>query len=72
MNEAELRNIMYTIQDSLSGPIAIRYPRGRATTTNWKQPFQKMEIGVAEELIRGNKIAVLSLGHIGNTISEAY
>ena len=70
LNEAELRNIMYTIQDSLSGPIAIRYPRGRATTANWKQPFQKMEIGVAEELIRGNKIAVLSLGHIGNTISK--
>lgn len=70
LNEAELRNIMYTIQDGLSGPIAIRYPRGRATTANWKQPFQKMEIGVAEELIRGNKIAVLSLGHIGNTISK--
>ena len=69
LNEAELRNIMYTIQDSLSQPIAIRYPRGRATTTNWKQPFQKMEIGVAEELTRGNKIAVLSFGHLGNTIS---
>ncbi|MGB5361051.1 MAG: 1-deoxy-D-xylulose-5-phosphate synthase [Eudoraea sp.] len=70
LNEAELRNIMYTIQDSLSGPIAIRYPRGRATTTNWKEPFQKMEIGVAEELTQGNKIAILSLGHIGNTVSR--
>ena len=70
LNESELRNIMYTIQDDLSGPIAIRYPRGRATTTNWKQAFQKMEIGVAEELIKGNKIAILSIGHIGNTISK--
>ncbi|WP_297705846.1 1-deoxy-D-xylulose-5-phosphate synthase [uncultured Eudoraea sp.] len=70
LNEAELRNIMYTIQDGLSGPIAIRYPRGRATTANWKEPFQKMEIGVAEELTQGNKIAVLSLGHIGNTVSR--
>ncbi len=70
LNESELRNIMYTIQDGLSGPIAIRYPRGRATTTNWKQAFQKMEIGVAEELIKGNKIAILSIGHIGNTISK--
>ena len=70
MNEAELRNIMYTIQDGLSGPIAIRYPRGRATTTNWKQPFQKIEIGKAEELVKGNKIAVLSIGHIGNTMSK--
>lgn len=70
MNEAELRNMMFTIQKGLSGPIAIRYPRGRATVTNWKQPFQKMEIGVAEELIKGNKIAVLSLGHIGNSIRK--
>lgn len=70
LNEAELRNIMYTIQDGLSGPIAIRYPRGHATTANWKEPFQKMEIGVAEELTQGNKIAVLSLGHIGNTVSR--
>jgi len=70
MNEAELRNIMFTIQKGLSGPIAIRYPRGRATVSNWKQPFQKMEIGVAEELIKGNKIAVLSLGHIGNTVRK--
>jgi 1-deoxy-D-xylulose-5-phosphate synthase len=70
MNEAELRNMMFTIQKGLSGPIAIRYPRGRATVTNWKQPFQKMEIGVAEELIKGNKIAVLSLGHIGNTVRK--
>jgi len=70
MNEAELRNIMFTIQKGISGPIAIRYPRGRATVTNWKQPFQKMEIGVAEELIKGNKIAVLSLGHIGNTVRK--
>ena len=70
MNEAELRNMMFTIQKGLSGPIAIRYPRGRATITNWKQPFQEMEIGVAEELIKGNKIAVLSLGHIGNSIRK--
>jgi len=69
LNEAELRNIMYTVQKGLSGPIAIRYPRGRATTNHWKQPFQKMKIGVGEELIKGNKIAVLSIGHIGNTIS---
>ncbi|WP_297797669.1 1-deoxy-D-xylulose-5-phosphate synthase [uncultured Eudoraea sp.] len=70
MNEEELRNIMYTVQKGLQGPIAIRYPRGRATTTNWKQSFQKMKIGIGEELLKGNKIAILSIGHIGNTISS--
>ena len=70
LNEVELRNIMYTVQKGLSGPIAIRYPRGHGTMTNWKQDFQKMEIGVAEELIKGNKIAILSIGHIGNVVSK--
>ena len=32
MNEAELRNIMYTAQLGLSQPIAIRYPRGQGVT----------------------------------------
>lgn len=70
MNEEELRNIMYTVQKGLQGPIAIRYPRGRATTTHWKQSFQQMKIGVGEELVKGNKIAILSIGHIGNTMSD--
>ncbi|WP_019671239.1 1-deoxy-D-xylulose-5-phosphate synthase [Eudoraea adriatica] len=70
MNEVELRNMMYTVQKGMSGPIAIRYPRGHGTMTNWKQAFQKMEIGVAEELIKGNKVAILSIGHIGNVVSK--
>ena len=70
LNEVELRNMMYTVQKGMSGPIAIRYPRGHGTMTNWKQAFQKMEIGVAEELIKGNKVAILSIGHIGNVVSK--
>ncbi len=70
MNEVELRNIMYTAQLGLEGPIAIRYPRGRGVLLNWKQPFQKITIGTAVELQKGTKIAVLSLGHIGNSVSE--
>ncbi|MEX0275192.1 MAG: transketolase C-terminal domain-containing protein, partial [Flavobacteriaceae bacterium] len=70
MNEMELRNIMYTAQLGLPHPIAIRYPRGRATTTHWKNPFVKMDIGKGIELKKGHKIAVLSIGHIGNTMAK--
>ncbi|MET6989701.1 1-deoxy-D-xylulose-5-phosphate synthase [Sediminicola arcticus] len=70
MNEMELRNIMYTAQLGLDRPIAIRYPRGRGVLKDWKQPFQKITIGTAVELQKGTKIAVLSLGHIGNSIKE--
>jgi 1-deoxy-D-xylulose-5-phosphate synthase len=71
MNEGELRNIMFTAQLGLPGPIAIRYPRGRGVTIDWRQPFQRIDIGISEVLAKGNKIAVLSIGHIGNNVSSA-
>lgn len=67
-NEIELRNIMYTAQLGLEHPIAIRYPRGRGVLLDWKMPFEKIAIGTAEELKIGTKIAVLSIGHIGNIV----
>ncbi|WP_149274084.1 1-deoxy-D-xylulose-5-phosphate synthase [Pareuzebyella sediminis] len=71
MNEVELRNIMYTAQKGLSHPIAIRYPRGRGVLDQWKLPFTKIKIGSSREIRKGTKIAVLSIGHIGNAVSEA-
>ncbi|WP_067030239.1 1-deoxy-D-xylulose-5-phosphate synthase [Allomuricauda sp. CP2A] len=68
MNEMELRNIMYTAQIGLKGPIAIRYPRGRGVTLDWKNNFEPIEIGTARCLKEGSKIAVLTMGHIGNEI----
>lgn len=70
MNEVELRNIMFTAQLGLQHPIAIRYPRGRGVTKDWKQPFKKIEIGNSEELKKGTEIVVLSIGHIGNMIAS--
>tara|TARA_R110002020_G_scaffold122487_6_gene277884 strand:+ start:5206 stop:7119 length:1914 start_codon:yes stop_codon:yes gene_type:complete len=70
MNERELRNIMYTAQLGLEGPIAIRYPRGRGMTLDWRSPFEKIPIGKSLELKKGTKIAVLSVGPIGNGIYE--
>lgn len=68
MNEVELRNIMYTAHLGLNQPIAIRYPRGRGVTQNWEVPYETIDIGVAQEVKKGKKIAVLSIGHIGNII----
>lgn len=68
MNEMELRNIMYTAQMGLKGPIAIRYPRGRGMTLDWKNNFEPIEIGTARCLKEGYKIAVLTMGHVGNEI----
>ncbi len=70
-NEIELRNIMYTAQLGLNHPIAIRYPRGRGVTLDWKQSFDRVEIGTGIQLKKGQNLAVLSIGSISSTITEA-
>ncbi|MBT8264776.1 MAG: 1-deoxy-D-xylulose-5-phosphate synthase, partial [Muriicola sp.] len=70
MNESELRNIMYTVQQGISHPIAIRYPRGRGVLDFWQTPFETITIGTSRELVKGSSIAVLSVGHIGNTVTN--
>ena len=70
-NEIELRNMMYTAQLGLEFPIAIRYPRGRGITLDWKQPFSKIEIGKGIQLKKGNHLTVLSIGTMAQNVSEA-
>jgi 1-deoxy-D-xylulose-5-phosphate synthase len=69
-NAIQLRDIMYTAQLGLNQPIAIRYPRGRGLLLDWEKPYSKLEIGISFELKKGNKIAVLTTGHLGSMISE--
>ena len=58
-NEIELRNILYTAQEGLKHPIAIRYPRGRGITIDWKKPFEIIELGTGVCLHEGKNIAIL-------------
>lgn len=75
MNELALQNILFTAQLGLDHPIAIRYPRGRGIFTDWKTKsfgrYAKMEIGQANCLKNGTKVAVLSNGTIGNNVALA-
>lgn len=78
LDETELRNILYTVQFDLKNPIAIRYPRGRGVCVDWQKPFEKIDFlpagrqgGKAKLLKKGNKVAVLSTGFIGNNVSKA-
>lgn len=72
MNEAELRNLMYTAQlDSLKYPIVIRYPRGEGVMPEWKTEMKEVEIGKGRKLKDGQEIAILSFGHPGNFAATA-
>ena len=70
-NELELRNIMYTAHLGLDHPIAIRYPRGRGITVDWKQPFSAIKIGTGICLKDGEGLAILSVGTIANHVIKA-
>ncbi|WP_394803786.1 hypothetical protein [Niabella hibiscisoli] len=44
MNEAELRNLMYTAQlESTELPFVIRYPRGEGVMPEWQTPMESVE-----------------------------
>ncbi len=70
-DEIALRNIMYTVQLELDGPIAIRYPRGRGSKIEWKMPFEKIEIGRGEQIRKGTEVAVLTIGTILDNVIQA-
>ncbi len=72
MNEAELRDLMYTAQlDSTGLPFVIRYPRGEGTMPEWKTAMKEIRIGTGRKLKDGKDVAILSLGHPGNFAAAA-
>lgn len=62
-DEETMRNLMHTSL-SLNAPFAIRYPRGKATTSNWKTPMHDIEVGKGREIRRRDeaRTAILTLG----------
>lgn len=72
MNEEELRNLMYTAQlPSNTSPFVIRYPRGQGVMPEWRQPFREIKVGTGRKIRDGKDIAILSIGHPGNFVTEA-
>jgi len=74
-DEIALQNILYTAQLGLDHPIAIRYPRGRGSITDWQSKYlgkyDKIEIGESSCLKTGSTVAVLSNGTISNNVTLA-
>lgn len=67
MNEAELRNLMYTAQLPRKGnAFSIRYPRGQGVMPHWHTPMEEIRSGTGRKLRDGEEVAILSIGHIGN------
>jgi 1-deoxy-D-xylulose-5-phosphate synthase len=72
MNEAELRNLMFTAQlESNKLPFVIRYPRGEGVMPEWQTEMKEIEIGKGRKIRDGKDIAILSFGHPGNFAATA-
>ena len=71
-NEIELRNLLFTAQQGLKNPIAIRYPRGFGAMIEWQKPFEEIEIGKGICLKKGTKIAVLSIGTMSSIVEQSF
>ena len=71
MDEHELRRLMYTAQLPDKGPFVIRYPRGGGVLQDWRCPLEEVKVGTGRKLHEGTDVAVLSIGPIGNNVTEA-
>ena len=71
MNEAELRNLMYTATLYQEGAFSIRYPRGQGVMPDCRTPMQEIPVGTGQCVQDGEEIAILTIGHVGNYAVQA-
>jgi 1-deoxy-D-xylulose-5-phosphate synthase len=70
-DEDEFVDMLWTMANYQSGPIAIRYPRGVGTGAKVKERPQLLEIGKAEVVRRGTQVALFGLGNMCAVAEQA-
>ena len=71
MDEHELRDMMYTAQLEGRGAVVIRYPRGLSVHPDWQSLMHEIPVGRGRCITEGTRVAILTIGHIGNLAAEA-
>jgi 1-deoxy-D-xylulose-5-phosphate synthase len=70
-DEDEFVDMLWTAANYSDGPIAIRYPRGAGTGVKIKETPRLLEIGKAEVVKHGQKVAIFGLGSMCAMATEA-
>lgn len=70
-DEAALRQTLFTLQQGLQGPTFVRYPRGYGALSDWKTPFEALDVYKGECLKEGKDMALLSVGTCANAGEKA-
>lgn len=71
LDEQEFVNMLYSVQLNCTGPVAIRYPRGRGVMRKSLENVQEISFGTGKQIKEGEDVAVLSFGHVGNEVIKA-
>jgi len=61
-DEQELRDMLYTAVEKISGPVAVRYPRGEGYGVPMRKEFAAIEVGKGEQMRQGDDVAILAIG----------
>ena len=70
-DEDEFVDMLWTMANYNSGPIAVRYPRGSGTGAKIKPEPKLLEIGKAEVVKHGRDVAIFGLGNMFEVAEEA-
>ncbi len=70
-DEDEFVDMLWTMANHTSGPIAVRYPRGAGTGAQPKAAPKLLEIGKAEVVQHGRDVAIFGLGNMFEVGQEA-
>lgn len=70
VDEQELRDMLYTALYNVTGPAAIRYPRGNGKGMTLRKTFMPTEIGKGSIVRQGARIAILAAGPLLKTALE--
>ncbi|MEO5720720.1 MAG: 1-deoxy-D-xylulose-5-phosphate synthase [Chthoniobacterales bacterium] len=70
-DEDEFADMLWTMANYTSGPIAVRYPRGPGTGAQIKAAPKLLEIGKAEVVQHGRDVAIFGLGNMFEVGVEA-
>jgi len=70
-DEDEFADMLWTMANHHDGPIAIRYPRGAGTGAIPKAKPRLLEIGKAEVLRHGSRVAIIALGNMVELAQQA-
>ncbi len=70
-DEDEFVDMLWTMANHHTGPIAIRYPRGVGTGAVPKEQPKLLEIGKAEVVKHGTRVAIIGLGGMCEMAGEA-